>query len=547
MYLKIILPSLVALQLAAATDLRAAGEVAVNWPGIHTEPKPRGKLDEAREKAANRSRRIIFNNDGDDIWAKGADTVDKFLALRHEPLLGTQVDSIFYCTTQSFNLFTHDTRVAEMFLSQEGTFADNNLKTFLDKKTDPLRMSCEFARNHKLEVIWTLRMNDIHDAWTPQFVSQWKKADPRRVMSTLEAVKSFNDRRRLWSLVDFEHPDVQPRLVAIIEEVLRNYPVDGVELDFLRAPFYFRTAYEGQPATDKQIAVLTRLVRAIRQVVLRESERQGKPFLLTARVPVTSGLCRRIGIDIESWLKDQLIDVLALGGGYVAFDQPVAALIELGHKNGVPVYPCLSQSGLLARPPRGKSEPLPPAAWNGAALRMLEAGADGIYVFNLFPGPGPKSQHDDAVTIVKTIGAKETLVKVDRLFAVSDAGWSMPAHYWAKDAEEFAKSLPVALKAQSAAAIPLVVAGPVADKGGTFEAELRVDFTGLAESEVPSLALNSQALGKPTQSETVAGVRRFRYPLPLALAKTGQNEIRVQVSGNNVKLAGVELWIKEAR
>src|SRR5262249_2146593 len=161
------------------------------------------------------------NNDGDDIWAKGADTVEKFLAVRHEPLLNTHVDSVFYCTTQSFNLFTHDTKVAEVFLSREGQFVDNHMARFLEQKTDSLRLSCAFARKTGLESVWTLRMNDTHDAWTPQFVSQWKKNDPRRIMSTLEKTKSFNDRRRLWSLVDFEHPDVEPRLIAIIEEALR--------------------------------------------------------------------------------------------------------------------------------------------------------------------------------------------------------------------------------------------------------------------------------------------------------------------------------------
>src|SRR5213078_3512453 len=104
--------------------------------------------------------------------------------------------------------------------------------------------------------IWTLRMNDIHDAWTPQFVSQWKKDDPTRVMSTFDKTKEFNDRRRLWSLVDFEHKDVEPRLLAIIEEVLRHYPIDGIELDWLRAPIYFRSHYEGGEVTDKQVEVL---------------------------------------------------------------------------------------------------------------------------------------------------------------------------------------------------------------------------------------------------------------------------------------------------
>ena len=89
-------------------------------------------LDDARRQAARRRRRVIYNNDGDDIWAKGADTVEKFLAVRHTPLLDTHVDSIFYSTTQSFNFFTHETKVAEIFQSKVGAFAGNNLSKFLD-------------------------------------------------------------------------------------------------------------------------------------------------------------------------------------------------------------------------------------------------------------------------------------------------------------------------------------------------------------------------------------------------------------------------------
>src|SRR6267378_962552 len=90
----------------------AAGGAALAAPWTRGEPlaaAERAALDAARWQAAHRRRRVIYNNDGDDIWAAGADTVEKFLALRHTPLLGTQVDSIYYCTTQSFNLFTHAT------------------------------------------------------------------------------------------------------------------------------------------------------------------------------------------------------------------------------------------------------------------------------------------------------------------------------------------------------------------------------------------------------------------------------------------------------
>lgn len=527
----------------------AAGSAAlgVGWTaGGLLEPAEAAAVDAARPQAARRRRRVIFNNDGDDIWAEGADSTEAFLAVRHEPLLGTHVDSIYYCTTQSFNLFTHNTQVAEVFRSREGSFAHNNLPKFLEQKTDGLRMSCEFARRHGLECLWTLRMNDIHDAWTPQFVSQWKKDDPRRVMSTLEATADYNDRRRLWSLVDFEHPDVQPTLVAIIAEVLRCYPVDGVEIDFLRAPFYFRTSYTGEPATPQQVDVLTRLVRSIRELVLSESMRQGKPLLLAARVPVTAALCRRIGIDVEAWLEERLIDTLALGGGYVAFDQPVDELAALAHSHGVPVYPCLSQSGLLYRPPRGTGEPQPTAAWNGAALRLWEAGADGIYTFNLFPGPGPKSQYDDALTILKTIGSPDQLRASDAIYAISDAGTHMPAHYWAKDAEEFSGALPAALNAAAATTVCLHVAGQLTPPTAGQRLELRLDFTGLAESDVPAVRLNDSPL-KPDQVETVAGVRRHRFAVPadtIGANTTKTHAIAVSRAPDGAMLVGAELWLQ---
>jgi hypothetical protein len=386
-------------------------------------------------------------------------------------------------------------------------------------------------------------MNDIHDAWTPPFVSQWKKDDPRRVMAALADVSSFNDRRRLWSLVDFENPDVEPRIVAIIEEVLRNYPVDGVELDFLRAPFYFRTTYEGQPANDRQAAVLTRLVESVRKLVLNESERQNRPLLLSARVPVSKNLCQYLGIDIVHWLSHGLVDLLAISGGYVAFDQPVRELVELGHRHDVPVYPCLSHSGLLYRPPRGKGEPQPPAAWNGAAARFWQAEADGIYCFNLFPGPGTPEQREHALTVLRTIGATESIARADRMFAVCDAGWSMPAHFWAKDAEQFSHALPISPDGNGAITVPLIVAIGGKEGEALPLTELRLDFSGLAEADVPTVLLNSQRLDPPADSEMVADVRRLRYRVPEGASRNGPNEIRIERVSTATKLAGAELWI----
>ena len=500
-------------------------------------------LEATRRQAAHRQRRVIYNNDGDDIWAKGADTVDKFLALRHTPLLNTHVDSIYYCTTQSFNFFTHQTKVAEIFRSKDGSFANNNLTQFLEKNTDGLQMSSQFARKHGKESIWTLRMNDIHDAWTPPFRPQWKKKDPTRIMSTLAEGQKHTDRRRLWSLVDFEHPDVEPRLLEIIREVLQNYPVDGVELDFLRAPFYFRTTYEGKPATAAQTALLTRLVKKIRQVVLQESTRQGKPFLLAARVPSTLTHGLHVGIDTKAWLEEKLLDTVALGGGYITFDLPIKEMVKLGHEHDVPVYPCLSQSGLMYRPPRGQSGKQPAESWFGAASRFWHDGADGIYTFNLFPGPGSPADRQYARKILSRLGSLEQLTSKTIQYAISDAGFWMPSHYWAKDVAEFTQALPMPLKANEFERRSLMVPEDLSGAGFDVTAELRVDFTGLKKESTPEILFGSANFGPTGGGKKVNHVQRYTCPVPMQAISQGANRVMVKTKETGASLIGAELWI----
>ena len=527
--------------------IAGSSTLGVGWLGNRTiEATELAALDTARRQAACRKRRVIYNNDGDDIWAKGADTVEKFLALRHTPLLDTHVDSIYYCTTQSFNFFTHQSKVAEIFRSKDGSFANNNLTHFLEQGTDGLRMSCEFAHKHGKESIWTLRMNDIHDVSKPAFRPQWKKADPKRIISTLAEGQKHNDRRRLWSLVNFEHPDVQPRLLEIIHEVLQNYPVDGVELDFLRAPFYFyfRSTYEGQPATATQTTILTRLVQNIRQVVLEESVRQGKPLLLAARVPSTLKQGRQIGIDTKAWLEEKLIDTMALGGGYITFDLPIKELVALGKKHDVPVYPCLSQSGLLYRPPRGKNSKQSPESWFGAASRLWHDGASGIYVFNLFPGPGTPANRDYARKILGRIGSPEALTCKTIQYAISDVGFWMPSHYWAKDVAGFSQALPIVLRPNEFQHRSLHVPEDLSGVGFNVSAELHVDFTGLKKESTPEILFGSANFGPTGGGTKVNDVQRYTCKVPMQAIRQGANRVMVKTTESGTSLIGAELWIR---
>jgi uncharacterized lipoprotein YddW (UPF0748 family) len=48
-------------------------------------------------------------------------------------------------------------------------------------------------------------------------------------------------RRWEWAALNFELPEVRTYLLRILEEVAGNYDLDGIEIDYLRAPLFFAT------------------------------------------------------------------------------------------------------------------------------------------------------------------------------------------------------------------------------------------------------------------------------------------------------------------
>ena len=62
--------------------------------------------DDAQRIAAQRQRRIIFNNDGDDAWLTDAPAnPEGFLSVRMDHIGDCGVDTVFYCTPQEINVF----------------------------------------------------------------------------------------------------------------------------------------------------------------------------------------------------------------------------------------------------------------------------------------------------------------------------------------------------------------------------------------------------------------------------------------------------------
>lgn len=358
--------------------------------------------------------RIIFNNDGGD--SSGAESAqftgrEEFLKVRSTKLAGTHVDTISYSTCMgSFGLFRHQTKIGNV-PSQPGDDRQYELVRRLIKEgTDPLEVMTEFGRQNEIPIFWSMRMNDTHDGGNcnqDRFeMNRFKRENPDCLMGGPEQRGSF----RKWSAVDYDHEKVRNTVLALIEEVAEHYQVDGLELDFFRHPVFFKNTALGLPVTEAQRETMTDLMRRIRALLGRIDRKNGKALTLAVRAPDDPDYAATIGLDLETWMREGLIDIF-IPSCYFRL-RSWKDSVELGHRHGVLVYPGLSDS----RVGGGHHKDLLRATdecYRGRAACAWAAGADGIYVFNLF---NPERK------IWSEIGDPAELRGRDKLYFASDLG-----------------------------------------------------------------------------------------------------------------------------
>jgi len=352
-------------------------------------------LREMRSQAAQRQRRIIYNNDGND-GCVGEVTPYNFLKSRTIGLEESQVDAIFYCTGV-FNLYYHGSEESEPFPDvHPDTGAPYPWASELRAMGfDPLELMIEFGHAHGMEVFWSMRMNDTHDTAHTWLWSQWKEEHRDLLMSPWPRSHPFGWTGHAgwtWSALNYEHQAVRDKVLAILTDVCTRYDIDGIELDFFRHPILFKPQMFGEPVTEEHCELMTSLMRKIRQMAEEVGKKRGRPLLIAVRVPDSLGYAKAIGLDIVTWLEEDLIDLLLAGGLFQL--EPWENTAALGKEYGIPVYASLSTN----RIPK-KNVP----AWRGVALQAWEAGMDGIATFNIFDPYDPRLRELGDPALLRTL------------------------------------------------------------------------------------------------------------------------------------------------
>ncbi len=393
----------------------AMSVVGQNAPADENKLQTIVQPNEARKNARDRPRRVLFNNDGGEpVVEMKTPTAQEFLDCRTTKLAGTHVDTIFYCTrTSGFGVFTHFTKIGQVFTCTEGRYAGNQMSALLQAGLDPLQMQVDFGREHNIEIFWSLRMNDTHDGSKADYGpilfrdNKLKNEHPEYLLGTLKKPPKHG----AWSAVNFALPEVRELAFRYIEEVCRNYDVDGIELDFFRHPVFFKSTARGEPATQDELLAMTELVKRVRAMTEQVGKDRNKPVLIAMKVPDSIEYCKTIGLDLETWLQQDCLDMLIPGGYFQLNDWDYS--IALARQYGVKVYPSLDESRLKDKDANALR--VATAGYRGRAASAWADGADGVYFFN-FNDTLP------AESLLKEAGDPQELFKRDRDYFASPRG-----------------------------------------------------------------------------------------------------------------------------
>ena len=325
--------------------------------------------------------RVIYEAEWNDIVCADYPLTPEVFARESIQLLaGTQVDALFYnlCSSDGYCCGLENGEIlCDAFDRFENAWVwryRENTKKMIEADANPPKLACEYGHRMGMKVIPIVRMNDMHDMFFKYEVSRFKLENPQLLLGRgtyvdwekgagghpdPASIESFN-----WGMFDFAHQEVRDHRLAIIEEFVTRWDNDGVSLDFDRDPWYFREQGKAENA-----AIMTDLIRRVRQVLDEVAKERGRPQYLHVRVIPPIETCYQRGLDVRTWVEQGLVDAITPGCGYMTVSQDISEWLELVEGRPCWIYPASNHW-----------KPLEVTrAW---AKLMWRRGAHGLYLFN---------------------------------------------------------------------------------------------------------------------------------------------------------------------
>jgi len=371
---------------------------------------------------------IIYNWDGAPHGYSPVDqSMQAFLDKTYAPLIDTQVGALFWCIgehavrwpSEKMELLgdVHSRR----YESAAAYTHSENIRRMLDRGEDPQKAVIERGHQLGLHVYASQRMNDNHfdgaqladlQSLHHSELTELRKEHPEWLLGP-DTAEWF---ALSWNMAI---PQVRENRLQHLREICQNYPWDGVELDWQRHPFHF--------ADDQAYRlryVLTDFMRAAHELTRDLAQQRGSPFYLAARVAGSIEGCHRIGYDIETWVEEDLVDILIPAGA--AGTDPaieVSAFRALIGNSDIALYPGFD--GGVPGPAIGPEDETTrhTLRTKATAMQYHQQGATGIYAFNWHADRDSKRELLTQVGAIKTLCGQDKLYNITHRYRQTNGPW----------------------------------------------------------------------------------------------------------------------------
>ena len=245
---------------------------------------------------------------------------------------------------------------------------------------DLMQIYIEGARKHNMAIYGSFRMNDAHACdeargWYGR--SRQKIESPDLLLGSPVPVGVHGaDWAFSWRW-NYAESEVRERFLGLFDETLTRYDFDGLELDFSRAPPFFRAG-----EIIENIPTLTQFMRDAREIVKHHSVSKDRELRLIVRVPVGIGENLEAGMDAETWICEGLADIIVLGSpGYCVHEIDIAKAASFAEGSGTLVFTGFDGATYTVSPQEGY-ERSPSSVLRATALNGYREGAAGVHLFN---------------------------------------------------------------------------------------------------------------------------------------------------------------------
>ncbi len=252
------------------------------------------------------------------------------------------------------------------------------MRHLIERGDDPPRVLTESCHRRGMMFLASFRLNDKHDVHEHEGqYGSFRRDHP--------------EWRFAENSMDYAVPQVRQHILSVVEELTERYDIDGIDFDFMRHPLYFR---DGQ--VEANTPVMTDFVREVRTILDNAGERRKRPMLFSVRVPMTINECENIGLDVRTWIKQGLVDMVwPMDFYYSKWHLMIKQMPEwaaLTEGTDCALYPTVHEEfleGYTVPYITGDSE-------RGMAYSYYTHGADGIALYNFWDGSEIGSLRDNS-------------------------------------------------------------------------------------------------------------------------------------------------------